>query len=875
MKNNPTESDRFIQALESDKTDALSFEDQQVHQFGQDLKTIGESELPESDEALRETLALKLAEQELVLEQSEKRPLKPKKAESRLGWRLALAGCIVLAASLAVMMMPFGQTEQVAQIVPGIEPSTNEAVTSWREPVEKYEEETEELDTMSRSSSIARENAPTQSGQQQASQRQAVVVDGRRSESAVQLFGTDVADQKSDDLSDDVVLQVDSKSAPIVPNRVDKTRMFKKVNGDGDMEELSDQAQSVSNQALMPKPADQSKVESYSLVIDESLSREAKVARFAAPAYGVPPVGGSNPSAAPAKNLRGAVLALSSNGPNVNVNGLDPSAADYFGDGGIGGIGGGGGLGGGGGGRGGRKDYGRYRARIPEQKEAAGENLGLHFDFQERTRRRGYYEALSQEQYEPITENEFYQVDKTNGGRPLSTFSIDVDTASYSNMRRFLQSGQRPPRNAIRIEELVNYFDYDYPQPQDERPFAVDMEIANCPWNEQHHLLRVALKGKEIHRSERAATNLVFLLDVSGSMQDQNKLPLLKQGLMMMVQQLTENDSVSIVTYAGNAGVVLNPTNGDNKRQIEKAIEKLNAGGSTNGSAGIELAYEMAQKQFINGGSNRVILATDGDLNVGITDDNALVELIKRKASEGVFLTVLGFGTGNLKDGKLEKLADNGNGMYAYIDSFREAHKVLIEQMSGSLETIAKDVKIQIEFNPREVSSYRLIGYENRVLAAKDFDNDKKDAGEIGAGHSVTALYELVLAGGAEDSVVNQNLKYQQNEKVEEPKAQGSNDNDPGELLTLALRYKKPDAQESEKIEFVLKDEPTSFSSASSEFRFAAAVASFGMILRGSQHQGETSYRWVETTASRAVGEDRGGYRAEFIDLVRQASNVR
>ena len=488
---------------------------------------------------------------------------------------------------------------------------------------------------------------------------------------------------------------------------------------------------------------------------------------------------------------------------------------------------------------------------------------------------RGYYERdTGGEQYDPIHENAFT---KTVGNKARSTFSIDVDTASYANMRRFLNSHQPPPRNSIRIEELVNYFNYDYPQPEGDQPFSVNMELASCPWNEQNHLLRVGLKGKEIHRNERSASNLVFLLDVSGSMQNANKLPLLKQGLMMLVQQLSENDSVSIVTYAGNAGVVLHPTNGSNKRQIELAIERLNAGGSTNGSAGIQLAYELAQKQFIQDGSNRVIMATDGDLNVGVTSDGALVKLIKEKASEGVFLTVLGFGTGNLKDSKLEKLADNGNGMYAYIDNFREAHKVLVEQMSGSLETIAKDVKIQIEFNPNEVLNYRLIGYENRVLAAKDFDDDKKDAGEIGAGHTVTALYEIVLANGAQTTnTTPQNLKYQSpGETVETTKPAVNATKHDGELLTVSLRYKKPDAQTSQKIEYTLKNDPVSFSSVSADFQFAASVASFGMILRGSQHRGNTSLKWVETTATRAIGHDSGGYRSEFLDLVRKASSFR
>lgn len=489
----------------------------------------------------------------------------------------------------------------------------------------------------------------------------------------------------------------------------------------------------------------------------------------------------------------------------------------------------------------------------------------------------GYaYQSDSAEQYDPITENRFIAA---QGNDALSTFSIDVDTASYANMRRFLLNGQRPPRNSIRIEELVNYFNYDYPQPTDDHPFSVDMELADCPWNEQHQLLRVALKGKDVHRNERSPSNLVFLLDVSGSMQSDDKLPLLKQGLTMMVQQLSENDSVSIVAYAGNAGVVLNPTVGSNKRQIEQAINQLNAGGSTNGSAGIEMAYELAQKQFINEGSNRVILATDGDLNVGVTDDNALVNLIKDKASEGVFLTVLGFGTGNLKDSKLEKLADNGNGMYAYIDSVREAHKVLIEQMSGSLESIAKDVKIQIEFNPAEVAGYRLIGYENRVLAAQDFDNDRKDAGEIGAGHSVTALYEIVPKSASQPAAkTSQTLKYQSVPNAEPDagvETDDRSDDRRGELLTLALRYKQPDSGTSQRIEFTLANEPKSFSSASGEFRFAASVASFGMILRQSQHRGNTSLSWVEETASRALGDDPGGYRSEFLDLVRRAATAR
>ncbi len=485
------------------------------------------------------------------------------------------------------------------------------------------------------------------------------------------------------------------------------------------------------------------------------------------------------------------------------------------------------------------------------------------------------FDVQGGEQYEPIQENEFIGV---KGQHALSTFSIDVDTASYSNMRRFLKNGQRPPQHAIRIEELVNYFSYDYPQPKGEDPFSVNMELATCPWNDQHHLLRVGLKGKEIDRDERGPSNLVFLLDVSGSMQNQDKLPLLQQGLTMMVQQLTEDDSVTIVTYAGNAGVVLEPTNGTDKPKIEKAIESLSAGGSTNGSAGMEMAYLLAQKHFIQNGTNRVILATDGDLNVGVTDDDALVKLIKEKASEGVFLTVLGFGTGNLKDSKLEKLADNGNGIYAYIDGYREAHKVLVEQISGSVETIAKDVKIQVEFNPGEIAAYRLIGYENRKLAANDFDDDRKDAGEIGAGHTVTALYELVPAKNARAATVaaNQPLKYQKSEKAEwSPENSETQQREhAGELLTVSLRYKQPDANRSRELQFVLDEEPKSFSGSSPDFQFAATVASFGMILRNSQHRGSGSLEWVAATAARNIGNDRGGYRIEFLDLIRCAKTL-
>ena len=479
------------------------------------------------------------------------------------------------------------------------------------------------------------------------------------------------------------------------------------------------------------------------------------------------------------------------------------------------------------------------------------------------------------EQYAPIHENAFVEA---TGGGALSTFSIDVDTASYANMRRFLNSGQTPPRDSIRIEELVNYFQYDYPQPKGDDPFSVNMELANCPWNDSHKLLRVGLKGKDIHTQERPATNLVFLMDVSGSMNSADKLPLLKRGFQMMVEQLGENDRVSIVTYAGNAGVALEPTTGDNTKTINEAIERLTPGGSTHGSAGITLAYKLAQQHFITDGVNKVILATDGDLNVGVTTDGALVDLIKQKASEGVFLTVLGFGTGNLKDGKLEKLADNGNGHYAYIDSNREAHRVLVQQLSGSLVTIAKDVKIQVEFNPAEVKSYRLVGYENRMLETRDFADDRKDAGEIGAGHTVTAIYEIEPTGGvAAAFAAPQGMKYQDSDaeaaslKNDGRGAKLSDAADSGELATVALRYKEPYENTSKRVEFTIKNQEKSFTSASDDFRFAASVAGFGMLMRDSAYAGTARPQMILEIASKSMGDDTTGYRAEFVDLIRKA----
>ncbi|MDA1051772.1 MAG: VWA domain-containing protein [Planctomycetota bacterium] len=478
---------------------------------------------------------------------------------------------------------------------------------------------------------------------------------------------------------------------------------------------------------------------------------------------------------------------------------------------------------------------------------------------------------IANEQYAQIVENRFASV----RDEPLSTFSIDVDTASYANARRFLAQNQLPPANAIRIEEFINYFNYDYPAPKEGEPFSVNMEVAQCPWQPAHQLVRIGLKGKEFPQERRPASNVVFLLDVSGSMQDANKLPLLKQAMKLLTDQLTENDRVSIVTYAGNAGLALNTTNGESKQTIRDAIDALNANGSTNGSAGIQLAYEKATESFLKEGANRVILATDGDLNVGVTSDDALVELIKQKAASGVFLTVLGFGEGNLKDGKLEKLADNGNGMYAYIDSLREARKVLVEQLSGSLVTIAKDVKIKVEFNPAEVAAYRLLGYENRLMSAPDFDNDAKDAGEIGAGHTVTALYEIVPTNAPEKLAATAvSLKYQRPVAPTEPPKALTDAAKTGELLTLFLRYKQPDANESTLSEFTVANKQRAFDDASPDFRFAAAVASFGMVLRNSEFRGSSSLADIEQIASSAIGSDPQGHRTELLDLVRKASTL-
>lgn len=458
------------------------------------------------------------------------------------------------------------------------------------------------------------------------------------------------------------------------------------------------------------------------------------------------------------------------------------------------------------------------------------------------------------EQYDWIPENAF----KMTLDNPLSTFSIDVDRAAYANVRRFLNDNQLPPVDAVRIEEMVNYFDYDYPQPQGSDPFAISLEVASCPWNENHQLALVGLQGIDIATKDLPPNNLVFLLDVSGSMNSPEKLPLLKSAMRLLVNQLRPEDRVSIVVYAGAAGLVLEPTS--DKGCISEAISMLQSGGSTAGGAGIELAYRTAQKGFIREGNNRVILATDGDFNVGASSDGELVRMIEEKRKSGIFLTVLGFGTGNYKDSRMEKLADKGNGNYAYIDDILEARKVLVNEMGGTLLTIAKDVKIQVEFNPSQVQAYRLIGYENRVLANEDFSNDLKDAGELGAGHTVTALYELVPAGSDEDIPVTGELKYQKTQLV-----------DSDDLMTVKLRYKQPDGDASKLLVRAVNASEFHGHLPSDNFRFASEVAEFGLLLRNSEFKGSASYRQIIERARQVKGEDAEGYRAEFIRLVEKA----
>jgi Ca-activated chloride channel family protein len=465
------------------------------------------------------------------------------------------------------------------------------------------------------------------------------------------------------------------------------------------------------------------------------------------------------------------------------------------------------------------------------------------------------------EDYDPIDDNRLRDARL----HPLSTFSIDVDSASYSNVRRFLERGQRPPADAVRVEELVNYFEYDYPEPGPEHPFSLVAEVAPCPWKPEHRLVHIGIQGRRIADSELPPRNLVFLLDVSGSMDAPQKLPLLQASMRLLANQLRSQDRVAIVVYAGAAGLVLEPTPGSDRPAILRAIDRLQAGGSTAGSQGIQLAYEVAAQGFIEGGVNRVVLATDGDFNVGVSSRGGLEELIEEKRDSGIFLTVLGFGMGNLKDSTMELLADKGNGNYAYIDSHQEAEKVLVREVGGTLVTIAKDVKIQVEFNPERVSAYRLVGYENRLLAAEDFNDDEKDAGELGAGHTVTALYEVVPRGVPFAARPVDPLKYQE---AREPKSAAGS----GELLTVKLRYKNPDAWTSLRMERVLHDDPEGIDD--DNVKFSAAVAAFGMLLRNSEHRGDASFEMVLELARESRGRDPHGDRAEFLKLVETAKSL-
>ena len=474
------------------------------------------------------------------------------------------------------------------------------------------------------------------------------------------------------------------------------------------------------------------------------------------------------------------------------------------------------------------------------------------------------------EGYSTIHENGFKDVQHN----PLSTFSIDVDKASYSNVRRFLNVGQLPPVDAVRIEEMINYFNYDYPEPSGKHPFSVYTEVSSCPWNEAHQLLHIGLKGKSMDKTELPPSNLVLLIDVSGSMSAYNKLPLLKQAFRMLVGELRPEDRVAMVVYAGAAGLVLESTSGSEKQDIIAALDKLQSGGSTAGGAGLELAYKVAQDNFIEDGNNRIILATDGDFNVGSSSNAEMERLIEVKREQGVFMTVLGFGMGNYKDDKMEIIADKGNGNYAYIDNIQEARKVFITEFGGTLFTIAKDVKFQIEFNPARVKGYRLVGYENRLLNDEDFNDDKKDAGEMGAGHTVTALYELIPAGSDEELKSIDPLKYQStSEETETPKRVKA---DAGaELMTVKLRYKQPDGTTSTKVEIPVKGKVLELAQTTKNFRFSAAVAEFGMILRNSEYRKDASMEHVIALAKNSRGEDEEGYRSEFLKMVKLADALK
>lgn len=473
-------------------------------------------------------------------------------------------------------------------------------------------------------------------------------------------------------------------------------------------------------------------------------------------------------------------------------------------------------------------------------------------------------EEFNTEEYNSLIENIFHEA-KEN---PLTTFSIDVDRAAYSNIRRMLNNGTMPAKDAIRIEEMVNYFDYEYPQPKDNEPVSINSELSDSPWNKNLKLLKIGIQAQKIATDNLPASNLVFLIDVSGSMDSPNKLPLVKQALNLLIEQLRPQDKVAIVVYAGAAGVVLPSTSGAEKGKIKDALDNLQAGGSTAGGEGIKLAYKIAKENFINGGNNRVILASDGDFNVGVSSEAELKKLIENKRESGVFLSILGFGMGNYKDNKMEALADKGNGNYAYVDNLREAQKVFVHEFGGTLFTVAKDVKLQLEFNPRFVKAYRLIGYENRMLQNEDFNDDKKDAGDMGSGHTVTALYEIVPVGVESEYLKEiDKLKYQTEKDLSDAAKSD-------EMLTVKLRYKDPDAIKSKLLEKIISSKQSLFDNTSDDFRFAAAVAQFGLILRQSAFKGSANYGKVIELAKKAKGNDEEGYRAEFIQLVKIAKTL-
>lgn len=504
-----------------------------------------------------------------------------------------------------------------------------------------------------------------------------------------------------------------------------------------------------------------------------------------------------------------------------------------------------------------------YKREIASKSAAAPSAVG-GVAYESRAYIQRYNNNFNTEGYASVNENGFKNV-KNN---PLSTFSIDVDNASYSNIRRYINSGSLPPADAVRIEEMINFFRYDYPEPKGEHPFSVSAEVAICPWNQKHRLLQVGLRGKSIDKSALPPSNLVFLIDVSGSMDDPNKLPLLKSAFGLLVNELRAEDHVAIVVYAGAAGLVLESTPGSRKEVIMNAIDNLEAGGSTAGGEGLRLAYREAEKSFIKGGNNRIILATDGDFNVGESSKGGMERLVEEKRKLGVFMTVLGFGMGNIKDDKMEIIADKGNGNYSYIDNLQEARRVLVREFGGTLFTIAKDVKFQLEFNPGKVESYRLIGYENRLLNDEDFNDDTKDAGEMGSGHMVTALYEIVPTGSGEKAPSVDPLKYQVNNRLE-------TDNISNELLTIKVRYKKPDGDTSARLDLPVRQSAVSVESASENIRFAAAVAEFGMILRESEFRGTATLESAILLAKSARGEDEEGYRGELVRLIQTAKDMR